>query len=134
MSEKIIIDAKNGVLGRVASLAAKEALKGKQVIVVNCNEAIVAGSKQNIIKEYSRLLRKGGSSLKGPKVPRIPERFMKRTIRGMLPHFQARGEEALQRVMCYNEVPKDYEAGRKVSVVKTLSTNSITLKELMRLI
>ncbi len=134
MSTKIIIDAKNGVLGRIASFAAKEALKGKQVVVVNCNHALVAGGRQNVIGEYSELMRKGGSSLKGPHIPRISERFMKRTIRGMLPHFQMRGEEALQRVMCYNEVPKEYESANKINLTKNLVTGSMTLKELMKLI
>lgn len=134
MSEKIVIDAKDGVLGRVASHAAKEALRGNTVTVVNCNDAIVVGEKGDVISQYKALLAKGGSSQKGPKMPRIPERIMKRTIRGMLPHFQKRGEDAEKRVMCYNEVPKEFESAKKITIVKKIVTSSIKLSELVKLI
>ena len=130
MIKQVVIDAKGGVLGRVASVAAKEALNGNKVIIVNCNEAVVVGSKAVIIEQYMHLRGMGGAGLKGPRILTIPFRFMKRTIRGMLPHFQARGEEALERIMCYNDTPKEFEAAKKMIVVKKLIADSITLKEL----
>ncbi len=43
-----IIDGKDAVLGRLASYAAKEALKGEEVIIVNCKEVIITGNKKDI--------------------------------------------------------------------------------------
>ena len=42
-----IIDGKNTVLGRLASFAAKEALKGEEIVVLNCEQVIITGNKKN---------------------------------------------------------------------------------------
>lgn len=130
----IVIDASKGVLGRIASYAAKQALLGKNIVIVNCNDAILTGRRDNIVGEYNTLRRLGGSSLKGPFFPKIPERVMKRTIRGMLAYTQGRGGDALKRVMCYNKVPKEYEAAKKISFIKELKAKSINLSELEKVI
>ena len=36
-----IIDGKGTILGRLASYAAKEALKGEEIVILNCNEVII---------------------------------------------------------------------------------------------
>ena len=51
-----IIDGKNAILGRMASYVAKEALKGEEVVVVNCEEVIITGNKKDI-KEKSEELK-----------------------------------------------------------------------------
>ncbi len=128
MSVQIVIDAKDAILGRLSSFAAKEALKGKNIIVVNCNDVLLAGNVSNIVEEYHQFRMLGGrSSLKGVFFPKNPERIVKRTIRGMLPHLQTRGEEALDRVMCYNKVPKEFENTPKISMVRKLRTKAIKL-------
>ncbi|MBS3088374.1 50S ribosomal protein L13 [Candidatus Pacearchaeota archaeon] len=130
MNKSIIIDAKDSVLGRIAALAAKQALLGKTVTVINCNEAIITGSKPVILKKYKSLRAKGGSSLKGPIISKAPERIMKRTIRGMLSHRQGRGEQAFARIMCYNKTPAEFESSEKISLKKPIKTRFITLTEL----
>ncbi|TAL55726.1 MAG: 50S ribosomal protein L13, partial [Nanoarchaeota archaeon] len=47
-----IIDAKDSVLGRVATFAAKKALLGDNVIVVNADKAYISGDKHKIILDY----------------------------------------------------------------------------------
>ena len=91
MKAEIVIDAKEGVLGRIASYAAKQALLGKSVIIVNCNQILVTGKRSMIILEYNKARRRGSASLKGPFFPKYPERLMKRTVRGMLNYQQQRG-------------------------------------------
>lgn len=108
MSQEIVIDADNALLGRLASYAAKQALLGKNVIIINCSKAVISGNPEFIGAHYRAKRARGGSSLKGPNFPRSPERILKRTIRGMLPHRQARGLAALKRVKCYNEVPASH--------------------------
>jgi len=102
-----IIDASNAVLGRLATHVAKLALQGERVILINCENTVISGSKKNILERYQHL-RDIGGPFHGPFFPRTPERIVKRTIRGMLPHKQARGREALKRVICYIKVPEEY--------------------------
>ena len=99
---KLIYDGKDAVFGRIASVIAKELLKGHSVDVINCEEIIVSGDKKLFAK---KILTKGemgrGASMKGPKYPRVADRLVKRMIRGMLPRDRARGREAFKRLKCY---------------------------------
>ena len=132
MTNKIIIDAANTPLGRIASYAAKQAILGNFVVMVNCNHAIISGEKGMIIKEYQQTRARGGTSLKGPHFPKNPERIMKRTIRGMLPYKTGRGSMALKRVMCYNETPAEYQSSNKIYLQKELKIKTISIKELSK--
>ncbi len=136
MSEQItiVIDATKGIVGRIASYAAKQAMLGKKVVIVNCDHAVVSGTHNNIVDEYNTLRRKGGSSMNGPFFPKNPERLMKRTVRGMLAYTQQRGRDALERVMCYNAVPLEFANSKKITIVKELKTKSMTLAELEKII
>jgi large subunit ribosomal protein L13 len=48
----VVYDAKDKVLGRLASTVAKELLNGKKVAVVNAEKAYITGDKRGIIKRY----------------------------------------------------------------------------------
>ena len=72
MKNKIIIDANGAIFGRLCGFAAKTALKGEEVIIVNCEKALITGNKKNIIEKYKKLREKGKSSQKSPKYVRIP--------------------------------------------------------------
>ncbi len=110
---EIIIDAENAVLGRLSSFAAKQALEGKEVRIVNSEKAIIQGGERNILERYRKKRSLGGSSQKGPKYPSLPSKILKRTIRNMLPYKKNKGREALKKVRCYKGVPKDME-GKKM--------------------
>ncbi|MBI3334242.1 50S ribosomal protein L13 [Candidatus Pacearchaeota archaeon] len=128
----IIIDASNTVLGRLASYVAKQALLGKEVIVVNCEQAVVTGGRRMIIKEYQTLVYRGGHSLKGPFHNKShAEQFVKRTIRGMLSYKQGRGAAAFGRIKCYTSVPKAYSAEKKISLPQAVHS-TMTIKEVMQ--
>ena len=45
----MIIDAKNVVLGRLSSFAAKQLLLGEEVDIVNCEEAVLSGKRAPIV-------------------------------------------------------------------------------------
>jgi large subunit ribosomal protein L13 len=135
MKEKeIIMDATEAPLGRIASFAAKQALFGKTVFVVNCNDAIVLGDKNSIVIKYTAARARGGAIIKGPHFPKSPERIMKRTIRGMLKYKRGRGYTALNNVKCYNEVPEQLKDSKKIVLKREIKTNSLKLSELSRLI
>jgi large subunit ribosomal protein L13 len=131
-TKQVVIDATGSVLGRLASFAAKKALLGYNVIVVNCENAILTGNKRSVIKEYYLARTRGGSSLNGPFFPKQPYRIVKRTIRGMLDYTKGRGDKAFKKVMCYDDVPEEYSKSEKVSINKSLRTTTINLKSLSK--
>jgi len=114
-----IIDGQNTILGRLASHVAKEALKGEEVRVVNCEKVIITGSRRNIEAEFTEKRQRYGSSQKGPHPSKLSERMVKRAIRGMLPnHRMGRGRDAWKRIKCYTAIPKEFE-GKKMEKVKS---------------
>ena len=134
MSEKqtIVIDAKDAILGRLASYAAKQSLLGKHVVIVNCGEALLTGRYRMVIEEYKHSRQRGGSSLKGPNFPKHSDRLVKRTVRGMLHYNHGRGKEAFKRIMCYNQVPKEFEHAKKITLVREIKTRTMSVKELSK--
>ena len=112
----IIIDGKDAVLGRLASYAAKEAMKGEEIAVVNCEEIIITGNKKDIKKDFEIRKTWVGSTQKGPKNSFLPEKIVKKTIRGMLPNARrsGRGRDAIKRIKCYVGVPKEFEGAKKI--------------------
>lgn len=112
-----IIDGRGAVLGRLASFAAKEALKGEDVVVVNCNEIIISGNKKTTGKEFFEKRSRHGHSQKGPIHSRTSERMVKRTIRGMLPnHREGKGRIAFKKIICYNKTPEEYAEKKKIEM------------------
>jgi len=134
MTAKIVIDGENATMGRLASYSAKQALLGKEVIIVNVDKVIVVGKRANILSKYIRLMNIGGSSLKGPVIKKSPDRILKRAIRGMLPHKLGRGREAFKKIRCYNEVPEVLKESKKIRAGKEKRGKFISLKELSKLL
>lgn len=128
----LIIDATNSRLGRMATHAAKAALQGQEVIIVNCEAAIITGTKSVIMEEYI-WKRDLGRPTKGPFIPRMPDRFVRRVIRSMLPYKDAHGTAAFKRVMCYTGTPKQYE-GKGISIEAKPAVKKMTVKELCTLL
>ncbi len=128
-----IIDGKGATMGRLATYVAKEALKGHEIVVLNCNDVIVTGNKTNIKDEFNERRNLGGNSLKGPKHPKISYHVVKRAIRGMLPdHRTGRGREAFKRIKCYNNIPKEFEGKEMLQVGKDKKIKYISVKEMLK--
>ena len=110
-----IIDGKNAVMGRLASYAAKEALKGEKIVILNCEHVIITGNKENIAREFKEQRSRIGWGQRGPKHIKTSERIVKRVIRGMLPNYrEGRGREAFARIKCYIGIPKEFENAKKI--------------------
>jgi large subunit ribosomal protein L13 len=105
--EKLYIDATNQIAGRLASKAAKEALNGKMVYIFNAEKAVISGNPTYVIKRYYEAVNRGDPH-NGPFYPRVPDRVLKRIIRGMVPRGKPRGREALRRIKVYNSVPEEF--------------------------
>jgi len=102
----MIIDANNLILGRLGTFVAKEALLGEKIDIVNCEACVVTGDKHRIFKDYDRFL-KMGIPAKGPFMHRMPDRFVKRSIRGMLPYKKERGRIAFKNIKCHMGIPEN---------------------------
>ncbi|RLJ10201.1 MAG: 50S ribosomal protein L13 [Candidatus Aenigmatarchaeota archaeon] len=130
--DRIIIDATGHIVGRLASRAAKEALKGKSIYIVNAEKAVISGNPQYVIDKYRQWLERG-DPYAGPHFPRRPDRILKRVIRGMLPYKKPRGREALKRIKVFVSVPdefKNIELKKIADAVSTVDCKTITLGEL----
>lgn len=99
---KIIYDGEGAVFGRLASVVAKDLLKGENVDVVNCEKIIISGDKKLLAKKILTKREMGsGGSMKGPKYPRVADKLVKRMIRGMLPRDRAKGRDAFRNLKCH---------------------------------
>ena len=82
MAERII-DATDMILGRVATYAAKMALNGDTVNVVNCDKARITGMRPVILEDQLHM-RERGNIRQGPYVFKNSDAYLRRVIRGML--------------------------------------------------
>ena len=131
--KKIIINAEGGSFGRICSYAAKQALEGNEIVIVNSEKAVISGNQTLSIQKYRESKQKGGSSLKGPKYINVAYRILKRGIRGMLPdHREGQGKLAFARVKCHNGVPEEFKDKEMEKVQGSRSNKYITLQELIR--
>ncbi|KAI9207828.1 60S ribosomal protein L16 [Polychytrium aggregatum] len=120
--KEIVIDAKGHLLGRLASIVAKQLLNGQKVTVVRCEEINISGTffRQKI--KYSNYLRKTSriNPQRGSFHFRAPSRMLYRVIRGMTPHKTARGAAALERLKVFEGVPPPYDKVKRVVVPAAL--------------
>jgi large subunit ribosomal protein L13 len=130
MTTEIIIDATESSLGRIASFASKKALLGNSIKILNCNKVLISGRKTTTINKYKKARARGGYALKGPNISKIPEKIVKRTIRGMLPYKKESGIQAFKKIICYNETPIEFKERKKIELNKATQLNTISLKEL----
>ena len=133
----MIIDANNLILGRLGTFVAKKALLGEKIDIVNCENCVVTGNRKNIFEEYDRSLHRGAPAT-GPFTYRRPDRFVKRTIRGMLPFKRARGREAFKNIKCHIGVPEELKNEKPVRVESAgserLGADYLKVKEICRAI
>lgn len=109
----MIVDAKDAIAGRVATEVAKRALLGEKVDIINCEFAVISGSKRDVLSRFKQKADRG-VPLRGPYIHRAPERLMRRIVRGMLPYKQPRGRDAFKKVMCWRGVPDQFKDSKAV--------------------
>jgi len=102
-----VVDAEGAVLGRLASSLATRLLDGEEIIVVNAEKAIIVGNPDEVIMRYLTR-RRLNHPRKGPHFPRMPDRILKRTVRGMIPYQEPRGRKALGLLKVYMGVPVEH--------------------------
>lgn len=135
--QSIVLDATSTIVGRLASHAAKQALNGSTVSVINCEKAIMTGRKTWILPTYATIRNERGQIRHGPYYHRRSDMFVRRIIRGMLPWNKQRGQEAFRRIMCYVGVPPQLRDAKaetlpKAHVTKLSTPNFVTIAELCK--
>ena len=133
----IVIDASNLLLGRLSTIAAKQLLLGKSVVIVNSEKAVISGSRRSILEEAKSRLqtRTLGSQRKAPKHPRRPEGLVRRAVRGMLPIDKSKGQKAYKKLRVYVDIPENItvkEAMTLPEATASKGTRSLTLNEVAK--
>ena len=141
----LVYDATDKILGRLASLVAKQLISARKagheqrVIIYNAEHAVVSGPRTRVLANYSGKY-KLNHPRKGPFYPRMPDQILKRTVRGMLPYQKnSSGRGALRdlRVMigkptnlAGEELPDGHAWGDTVSIDKPLPLKFVRLGEI----
>ncbi|CAE6457674.1 unnamed protein product [Rhizoctonia solani] len=121
--QPIVIDGKGHLLGRLASIIAKQILNGQKIVVVRCEEVNISGSFFRNKLRYHNFLHKRhivNPKKSGPFHHRAPSRVLFKAIRGMLPHKTPRGAAAIERLKMFEGVPPPYDRKKKMVVPEAL--------------
>ena len=141
-----VYDASDKVLGRLASHVAKQLLStaksgaGARVIILNAEKAVVSGKKTEVFRDY-KSKRDLNHPRKGPFFPRMPDKILKRTVRGMLPYQKSSsGRIALKNLRVEigtptnlsGDLPDGHEWGESSSFDRGLPNNFVTLGDISK--
>jgi large subunit ribosomal protein L13 len=105
--DKIIIDAKDCILGRLGVEVSKLTRLNKEVIILNCEKMVISGSKKTILNHYLESLHRGSTEA-GPRQSKRPDRFVRRAIRAMFEYKGFLGKTAFGRVKTFIGIPDEY--------------------------
>merc|ERR1719329_613615 len=96
--KQVVVDAKQHMMGKLASVVAKELLSGQRVVVVRAEEIVCSGALHRKKMQYSEWLKlKSNTNPRhgGPYHFKTPAKFFWRVVRGMVRHKTPRGTAAL---------------------------------------
>ena len=140
-SEYIVFDAKDKILGRLASSVAKELIGGKKVAIINAEQSIISGRKKLIKEKYkTRLgLQEKENPEHSPYWSRRPDFLVKRVVRGMLPyHRKTTGKEAYKRLIVFVGTPEAFKGVKPIEIKtkdpKTLYAGYVKVSELSEML
>ncbi len=110
------VNADGQIVGRMGSKIAKLLINGEEVVILNAEKAIFSGKKKSKVAE-GHLFLEDGAPARGPFHYRRPDRFLRKTLRGMLPFKQPKGQSAYKRLKVFMGVPVEYKDKQMVSFV-----------------
>ena len=120
--KRVVVDCRGHILGRLASVIAKQLINGQKVVAVRCEEINITGRLIRNKFKYLAYLRKKTryNPTRGHHHFRAPSKILWRTVRGMLPHKTRRGALALARLKVFDGTPPPYDKCKKVVVPDAL--------------
>lgn len=117
-----LVNADGQIVGRMCSKIAKLLLNGEEVIILNAEKAVFSGKKKSKIAE-AHLFLEVGAPERGPFHYRRPDRFLRKTVRGMVPFKQPKGKAAYKRLKVFMGVPAEFKDQKMISFDDAQSTN-----------
>lgn len=140
-SDYVVFDAKDKVLGRLASTVARGLIEGKKIAIINAEQAIISGDKKLIKKKYkTRLdLQEKENPEHSPYWSRRSDFLVKRVVRGMLPyHRKTTGRDAYKRLMVFVGTPEAFKDAKPIEIKtkdpKMLYTGYVRVSELSEML
>lgn len=132
-----VIDGTNMILGRLGSVVAKRILQNEKIEVINAEKIVITGNGDVIVKKFGKWLDMApkGNPRKGPKFSRMPDKLVRRSIRGMVPWKQPKGKTAFKNLMVHIGVPTKLEgivAERIESAQNTKEKGFMVVSELSK--
>ncbi len=128
-----VYDASGKVLGRLATVVAKQAIKGETVHIINCEKAVIVGNPEYTKSKYKQRIDRGDPH-HGPFFPKTPTGIVKRAIRGMIDYKKPLGKAAFKRIKVWVGVPDMLKNAKpeedNIKNVDMLKSKYITIGEL----
>ncbi|MFC7226976.1 50S ribosomal protein L13 [Salinirubellus salinus] len=126
----VVVDARDCILGRVASQVAEKAMEGERVAIINAERAVITGGRDDVMSVYRDRVRVGSD--RGPYYPKRPDGIFKRAVRGMIPYKTTRGREAFENVRVYvgNPYDEDGEVLDETSLDRLSNIKFVSLGEI----
>lgn len=120
----IVVDAKSHLVGRLASVVAKQLLNGQKIVVVRAEELNISGELFRNKLKFHDYLRKGTryNKKRGPFHFRAPSKIFYKALRGMISHKTPRGKAALERLKVFEGIPPPYDKKKRTVVPSALRT------------
>jgi large subunit ribosomal protein L13 len=116
-----LVNAEGLIVGRMCSKVAKRLLNGEEVIILNAENAVFSGKKKSKVAEAKQFL-EVGAPMRGPFHYRRPDRFLRKTVRGMLPFKQPKGKSAYKRLKVFMGVPLQLKDQQMITFTEAQST------------
>ena len=116
-----LVNAEGLIVGRMCSKVAKRLLNGEEVIILNAEKAVFSGKKKSKVAEAKQFL-EVGAPMRGPFHYRRPDRFLRKTVRGMLPFKQPKGKSAYKRLKVFMGVPLELKDQQMITFTEAQST------------
>ena len=117
-----LVNAEGLIVGRMCSKVAKRLLNGEQVIILNAEKAVFSGKKKSKVAEAKQFL-EVGAPMRGPYHYRRPDRFLRKTVRGMVPFKQPKGKNAYKRLKVFMGVPMELKGQEMITFEEASSAH-----------
>jgi large subunit ribosomal protein L13 len=123
-SQITFVNAEGLIVGRMCSKVAKRLLNGEEVVILNAEKAVFSGKKKSKVLEAHKFL-EVGAPMRGPFHYRRPDRFLRKTVRGMVPFKQPKGKNAYKRLKVFMGIPLEFKNKKMITFEEA---NSVNLK------
>jgi large subunit ribosomal protein L13 len=107
-SSVTLVNAEGQILGRMGSKVAKLLLNGEEVVILNAEKTVISGKRKSKVLEAHVFL-EVGAPMRGPFHYRRPDRYLRKSLRGMLPFKQPKGKSAYKRLKVFMGIPTEYK-------------------------